>query len=220
MKIMFSYPHFAVHNLYLLNGYEREQSDYGEVVTYKNEDLLEACVRKVLVRIPRRLTGPQLRFLRRGLGMSQEVFGSLIDRDAQTVARIEKTAGEVPQFVDLTIRTRYFDRYDPSVSIGEILSIHNGTQRFPVDKILLTYIDGKWTYCFDIPKIAIEYTQSESVGTMSLIEDAADDGHVYQRRFVMNISETGILSKSFENAKDDRAAFTTLYMKKKYETSN
>lgn len=217
---MISYPHFAIPNLYLKNGYLIEESPYGEIVSYVDEDALEACVRKILIRVPKRLNGRQLRFLRRGLGLSQEGFGALIDRDAQTVARLEKSDVIVPKFVDLAIRTRFFGRYEPSVSIGEILSIHDCTTRFPTDRIFLSHVGGKWSYGFDIQKLIVELTQSQSIGTECLINEATDDGHIYQRRLVMNTIAEGPLTQDMGGPENDRAQFSSLYRKQTYDKTN
>ncbi|MBK6999127.1 MAG: hypothetical protein IPH35_03850 [Rhodoferax sp.] len=206
---MISYPHFAMPNLHLENGYLVEESSYGEIVSYVDEDALEACVRKILVRIPRGLNGRQLRFLRRGLEISQEVFGTLIDRDTQTVARLEKSDAAVPKLVDLAIRTRFFGRYEPSVSIGEILSIHDGATRFPTDKIVLSHVGGKWSYRFDVPKLIVEITKSQSSGGECLISEATDGGHIYQRRLVISANANVAITQDMEGHEDDRTQFSS-----------
>ena len=210
---MIPYPHYAIPNLYIVCGYSLEESEYGKLVSYLDEDALEGCVRKILVRIPKTINGRQLRFLRRGLDLSQEAFGTLIDRDGQTVARLEKLDAPVPQMVDLAIRTRYFGRYEPSVSIGEILSIHDGLTRFPKEKILLSYKDNKWTYAFDIPKLIIEYTQEQLSGAECLIDDVADGGHIYQRRLRLEIIETDVLNDAIDGQKDNRMPLSHSYRK-------
>ncbi len=205
---MIAYPHFAIPNLYLENGYLVEESSYGEIVSYVDEDALEACVQKILVRIPQRLNGRQLRFLRRGLEISQEVFGTLIDRDTQTVARLEKSDAAVPKLVDLAIRARYFGRYEPSVSIGEILSIHDGTTRFPTDKIVLSHVGGKWSYRFDVPKLIVELTKSQSSGGECLISEATDDGHIYQHRIRISTTANVAIRQDMKGP-DDRIQFSS-----------
>ena len=39
----------------------------------------------------------------------------MIDRDAQTVARWEKSSEVLPKFVDLTIRTRFAAKFDQTI---------------------------------------------------------------------------------------------------------
>lgn len=179
------YPHFAAPNLMLENGYTVEQTSHGDVYSYIDEDRLEACVRRILVRTPKRLNGRQLRFVRRGLSTSQEAFGALIERDAQTVARIEKSEDPIPRVVDLTIRARYFQLYEPSVSIGEILSLVDCTARIPSERILLSYSNGEWCYRFDIPKFKVEFSESGE-NTVTFIEDGSDNLYSRHRRLIVN----------------------------------
>lgn len=216
---MISYPHFAVPNLFLKNGYTQEESEYGALLSYTDEDALEACIRLILAITPKKLNGPQLRFLRRGLDLSQEAFGEFVDRDAQTIARLEKLDKLIPQNVALAIRSRFLARFKPCMTISEMLSIHDCSARFPHDKIVLSHEDGKWSYCFDIPKLKIIFINSHNSEAESLIDDIADDGIVYQRRLVMQATEEGILTGYFDSQNDALALLSSSYNMKKYDTT-
>ena len=147
---MISYPHFAVSNLYLLNGYRLEETPHGEVYEYECEDALEECVRRVLMLIPRRLTGPQVRFLRRGLGMTQEVFGRHLDRDSQTIARMEKDSSHVPVYVDLTTRALVIKQNAPTTPVGDLVSTVYGLEFTTPHRVLLSYLgNGLWVHAFE-----------------------------------------------------------------------
>lgn len=161
MKLI-PYLHFAVPNLFLESGYHQEDSVYGELTTYSDEDGLEECIRRILIQIPKRFNGRQLRFLRRGLNLSQNEFGKLIDKTEQTVARIEKSSKLVSRSIDLTIRTSYFSKYKPDTHIGEILSIVDEKSNFLKEKIILSYVTGKWLHMHDIPKRYTERLESTS----------------------------------------------------------
>lgn len=199
---MISYPHFAAQNLFLKNGYAQEESEYGELLSYMDEDSLEACIRLIVAVTPKRLNGPKLRFLRRGLDLSQEAFGEFVDRDTQTIARLEKSDNPIPQAIDLAIRSRFLARFKPCMPIGEILSIHDLKVRFPNDRIIFSHDDGKWSYHFDIPKIKIFFTDSQTSETECLIDDIADDGIVYQRRLRIQATEEGVLTGDFDTKND------------------
>jgi transcriptional regulator with XRE-family HTH domain len=158
---MIEYPHFALSKLYLANGYSRQSSQHGDITTYVDEDGLEECVRRILVHTPKRLNGRQLRFLRRGLSLSQEAFGTLVDRDAQTIARIEKANQEVPRYIDLAVRIRYLAKIEPSKSVGELLCIHDLSAKVPQEKIVLFRADSKWQFRYDIPHFTFEVVEAE-----------------------------------------------------------
>src|SRR5262245_13060316 len=139
---MIPYRHFALSNLYLVNGYREFETAHGLAREYERESELENCVRRLLLRTPVRLRGWDLRFLRRGLGLAQSDFGKMIDRDAQTVARWEKTTDEVPASVDLMIRARFAERFEPTLSLAELLSFVDGKGPKLPERILLTYTDA------------------------------------------------------------------------------
>lgn len=143
---MIAYPHFALSNIYLLNGYEEVQTSYGVAYKYEREDELEQFIRRVLLRKPEPLKGHDLRFLRRGLDLSQGAFGQMVDRDAQTIARWEKSADHLPKSVDMTIRARFGARFEPDMGLGELLSYVDGTAvPFP-QKIVLALNAMGWGY--------------------------------------------------------------------------
>src|SRR5882724_321303 len=123
---MTRYSHFAFPNLFLLNGYQEVTTHRGIEHEYAQEDELERCIRRLVLRRPERLSGWDLRFLRRGLGISQGDLGTQVDRDAQTVARWEKSHDAIPRAVDLTIRTLFAARFESKISIKEILSYVDG----------------------------------------------------------------------------------------------
>ena len=157
---MIAYPHFALPNLYLLNGYREVETEYGPTYEYEHEEELEHCVRRLLLRAPRRLRGWDLRFLRRGLGLSQSELGDFVDRDAQTIARWEKVADALPKFADLAIRTRFADEYEPWMTIGELVSYVDGTARPLPSVVLLKHSDGVWTFDLE-PRITYPLTHTE-----------------------------------------------------------
>ena len=123
---MTRYPHFTFPNLFLLNGYREIETHDGLVLEYEQEDALEQFIRHLVVRKPERLKGWDLRFLRRGLGLSQADLGVQVDRDAQTIARWEKSNEAIPSAVDLTIRIRFAARFEPQMSTKEIVAYVDG----------------------------------------------------------------------------------------------
>jgi putative transcriptional regulator len=171
---MVSYPHFAVPNLFLRNGYRVHASPYGDTYEYDCEDALEECVRSVLVQLPVRLNGPQLRFLRRGLGMTQEALGEMFERDAQTVARIEKDRGPVPVYVDLTVRSLFLDGSAPHTPISALVSSVFERPQELATRVVLSYLgSGRWIHTFESSIPRLEAASSES-GNVELIAGSGE----------------------------------------------
>ena len=143
---MIPYRHFALPNLYLLNGYKETETSHGVAYEFAQEDALEQCVRRILLTNPVRLRGCDLRFLRRGLGLSQAAFAELIDRDAQTVARWEKNFDNVPAFADLAIRVRFAEKFEPNLSLRDLLDYVDGKAPKLSEKIFLTFVNNYWSF--------------------------------------------------------------------------
>jgi DNA-binding XRE family transcriptional regulator len=147
---MLFYPHFAIPNLFLANGFRLVESPYGETYEYDCEDALEDCIRRALVSLPKRLSGPDVRFLRRGMGLTQAALGELMDRDAQTVARIEKNSAPVPSCVDLTVRAVFIEKTAPQTAVAELVAcIYDSSKSMPT-RTVLTYLgNGRWMHAFE-----------------------------------------------------------------------
>jgi DNA-binding transcriptional regulator YiaG len=143
---MIRYPHFAFPNLYLLNGYVETNVD-GEIErSYECEEKLEQAIRRIVVRKPERLRGWDLRFLRRGLEISQKEFGKFVDRDEQTVARWEKSSDVIPAPIDLMIRIRFAEKFEPKLTAADLLRCIDGNAAMLPTRIILTLIASEWTF--------------------------------------------------------------------------
>lgn len=145
---MIKYQHFALNNLFLANGYIETHSEYGIEREYEREDELEQCIRRIVLRKPEPLRGWDLRFLRRGIELSQADFGKTIDRDAQTIARWEKSAEPIPKFVDLMVRARFAERFEPQIMLVELLRIVDGASPALPSFIQLSLTQNGWNYNF------------------------------------------------------------------------
>lgn len=141
---MISYIHFALDNLYLLNGYE--EIVYGEDVAYEYEcvDKLEQLIRTLVLRKNKPLTGWELRFLRKGLELSQSMFGEVVGRDGQSVARWEKQQEAIPKFADIAIRLKFAERFSPSMTVKELSNCIEGQGIEYPEKLLLKITNGEW----------------------------------------------------------------------------
>lgn len=145
---MIKYKHFALDNLFLANGYLETSTEYGVEREYEREDELEQCIRRLVLRKPEPLRGWDLRFLRRGLELSQADFGRMVDRDAQTIARWEKSADSIPKFVDLMIRARFAERFEPEVMLTELLGFVDGRSHALPEFIQLSLTQNGWNFNF------------------------------------------------------------------------
>lgn len=101
---MFHYESCGLDNIYLINGYAMHETEYGQAVSIENLDSLHQAIVSELVNAPRRLTGSEVRFLRKELDMSQKSLGGLMDKTDQMVAHWEKENYSMPQSDELILR--------------------------------------------------------------------------------------------------------------------
>ncbi len=78
-------------NVYLCNGVTIEDDpDYGKLITIEDIPGLHAAIGLHIVAKPDAMTGPELRFLRKELGLTQEALAQRLRVSVQTVANYEK----------------------------------------------------------------------------------------------------------------------------------
>lgn len=189
---MIRYRHFAMPNLYLANGYSETHFEDGIEREYLNEDGLEHCVRRVLLRYPHRFNGHQLRFMRRGLGLTQASFGELIDRTEQAIARWEKSSSIVPRFVDLAVRSRFAAQFERDMTVAELLGYADGLPQEPLpEKITLTCLNGSWTFK-DVSCL---------IGVASFTKESSTTGMVPSTEYMFRVLERTYHSSSTPDTK-------------------
>lgn len=147
---MIKYEHFALNNIYLTNGYIERVTDHEIEHEYEQEQELEQFIRLLLLRKPDTLCGWDLRFLRKGLELSQADFGCMVDRDAQTVARWEKSATPIPKTVDLMIRSRFAERFDPSINASDLLKLIDGGAQPFSNPVHLSLTNKGWGLTYEV----------------------------------------------------------------------
>ena len=103
----YHYRECGLDNIHLLNGFEIRETDYGKAVTIHDMDGLHRAIGTYLVRERKDLTGPEIRFLRRELRMSQKRLGELLHKSDQTVARWEKGRNRIDGTADRLLRVLY-----------------------------------------------------------------------------------------------------------------
>ena len=103
----YHYRECGLDNVHLLNGFGVEETTYGEVVTIHDIDGLHRAIGTHLVRERKDLTGAELRFLRRELGMSQKTLGEFLNKSDQTVARWEKGTTKIDGSAERLLRVLY-----------------------------------------------------------------------------------------------------------------
>ena len=90
LKEPLHYPDCGLDDVYLLNGYDHEETPYGKGISVQDIDGLRAAIARDLVSRKKVLNGKEVRFLRKQMDLTQSELGRLVGLDAQSVARWEK----------------------------------------------------------------------------------------------------------------------------------
>ena len=104
---IYQYRECGLDNVYLVNGFTVKETKHGEAVTIHDMDGLHRVIGSYLVRERKTLNGPEVRFLRHELGLSQKTLGELLDKSGQTIARWEKGKCNVDGPADRLLRFLY-----------------------------------------------------------------------------------------------------------------
>ena len=145
----YHYRQCGLADVYLVNGYERKRTAYGETVTIHSIDELHRAIGTYLVEEKDHLTGAEVRFLRHELDLSQDMLGRLLGKTGQTVARWEKGRCRIDGSAVRLLRAYYEAkvgrRPNKVTGLRERLAEVDGEDAgYPVEFALEDMDSGKW----------------------------------------------------------------------------
>ena len=108
---MYHYRESGLPNVYLMNGYREIETPHGRGVSIQHVEELHRVIAHALVEEQPSLTGPEVRFIRKLLELTQSQLAALLGVEDQSVRRWEKLA-RVPKQADHGIRLVFRDLTD------------------------------------------------------------------------------------------------------------
>lgn len=138
----YHYTEGGLRNVWLENGYKIHATPYGETVSIVALDELHRVLGRAIVR-KSHLTGAELRFLRKQLGMSQRTLAALVGGTEQTVSLWERR-GRIPKSADRLIRALVLEKTNGNVELQKMLDELNDLDRVSDERIELVSDDGHW----------------------------------------------------------------------------
>lgn len=129
MASCYHYTESGLDYVYLNNGFVIHKTAYGEGVSIHDIDGLHKVIACDIVNNRVKLSGKEVRFLRRELELSQRALGDLLDVTDQTVANWEKENVEIPKSSDVLLRAFYMERTFGRNGVSEIIEAINDTER-------------------------------------------------------------------------------------------
>lgn len=94
-------------DVYLLNGFTIEETDYGRGVSVHNVEDLHRAIGLRVISNKKPVSAREFRFLRKQMGFTQEQLAKRLRVDGQTVARYEKDQTAIPGSTDAVMRFLY-----------------------------------------------------------------------------------------------------------------
>lgn len=118
---MYQYIESGLKNIWLENGYTVKATPYGEAVSIQDVPGLHRLIGSIIAQRPK-LSGPELRFLRKEMGMSQKALADFVGSSEQSVSLWERR-GNIPQAEDRLVKLAYLETInkDGNVKIKEII---------------------------------------------------------------------------------------------------
>lgn len=121
IKESLHYTACGLEDVYLLNGYEIHETDYGSGVSVNEAEDLHLAIGLDLIQNKKFLAGKELRFLRRQMDLTQSELGRLLGLSAQQVARWEKDKQNITGPVDRLLRMLFQEHAGGAFKMRELL---------------------------------------------------------------------------------------------------
>ena len=134
---MYHYTESGLRNVWLKSGYEVKKTPYGEAVSIQDVEGLHRLIGTIIARRPK-LSGPELRFLRKEMGISQKALAIFVGTSEQNVSLWERR-GRIPQAADRIVKLAYLETISKNgnVKIKETIDRLNELDATAFDKLKL-----------------------------------------------------------------------------------
>ena len=140
---MYHYTESGLRNIWLANGYVFHDTPYGKGVSIPDVDGLHKVIGTILANKPK-LTGCELRYMRKEIGLSQGALATLLGTSEQNISLWERR-GRIPKSSDRLMRVLYLEHIGNNVKIREwIERLNSMDQHMPEKKRQFEETAGTW----------------------------------------------------------------------------
>jgi DNA-binding transcriptional regulator YiaG len=138
----YRYTESGLTNVWLANGYTIRKTKYGEGVSIRDMNGLHRALARALSNKPR-LTGTEVRFLRKEMGLSQRGLGELLGATDQAVSLWERK-GQLPKTADRLLRLIYVEHDQGNAPIRTTIQRINDLDSQEREQIIAKEAKGGW----------------------------------------------------------------------------
>jgi putative transcriptional regulator len=139
------YTGCGLDDVYLSNGYDIHNTEYGEAVSIRNLEGLRRAIGENLIRQRKAFKGKELRFLRTEMDLTQTELGRLIGYSDQQVARWEKDQSRIPAPANKMVRLLFREHLgNRGFSIREVLEHIDRIDTTLSDRQVFKKTGGRW----------------------------------------------------------------------------
>lgn len=142
MKNGYRYTESGLTNVWLANGYTIRKTKHGVGVSIHDMEGLHRALARALSNKPR-LTGTEVRFLRKEMGLSQRGLGELLGVTDQAVSLWERK-GQLPKTADRLLRLIYVEHDRGNAPIRTTIQRINEMDAQEREKIVAEEAKGGW----------------------------------------------------------------------------
>ncbi len=139
---MYHYTECGLNNVWLTNGFNRCNVDGEIAVAISDADRLHEVIGRALASKPY-LTGAELRFLRKEIGLSQKRLADLLGSTEQTVSLWERR-GHIPKGYDRLVRLLFLEKLDGNIKIQEIINRLIELDNHQTEKLVFSDTSTGW----------------------------------------------------------------------------
>ena len=141
---MYHYTESGLGNVWLKNGYVMKNTPYGEGVSIQDVEGLHRLIGALIAKRPK-ITGKELRFLRKEMEMSQSALAGLLGTSEQNISLWERR-GNIPKVSDRLIKLIYLEHVNPqgNIKIRELIDRLNEEDARKEERLELEKRNSTW----------------------------------------------------------------------------
>lgn len=139
---MYHYTESGLQKVWLENGYTIHDTPYGPGVSIQDVDGLHRTIGRIIAQRPR-LTGAELRFLRKEMELSQRALAAMLGVTEQIVSLWERK-GRVPKTTARLVKLLYLEHLDGNVGVRNMIERFANQDDAGAEDLRLKAKAGQW----------------------------------------------------------------------------